>query len=524
MPPTIMESHMPPSSQAPLIDLTPFRKPGLVRRMLPFASMAAFAEVSLALPPGPKSVGYLTVNLALLTGIGVAVFLVPWKRLPAWVTVLVPVAYVGAILTLILASGGSTAGLDIVVLLPLVWTALYHRRWESYVVVVAIVAAEVVTSLTPVEVSDVDLLRRAALWAAMSLLVSVGTHDLRDQLSRTLAARESSLRQTEALEAAAEELTTMHDSQDVLDTATRLAAQLVSRPGTPSRRAQYLRVEGSKVVMVAQYDEAGRSVPTEFPLAEHPNLREVVETGIALCRPLDGVGAGPNTQQLMASTGVSTGIYVPVLFEGAIDGILSVHVRDDVASSELFEYCKAIGHLAELALANARNHEMLEAQAISDELTGLANRRAFNQIIEDRPGRLRFCVLAIDLDGLKEVNDTQGHETGDALLVHVAHVLRSTMRSGDMLARVGGDEIAGLLFDADEEDGIHAASRMLEALQASPFRGVPPGVSIGVASGTDHSDGHAIYAAADAAMYRAKREGGRRYAVADSTVGMAPAG
>jgi GGDEF domain-containing protein len=119
----------------------------------------------------------------------------------------------------------------------------------------------------------------------------------------------------------------------------------------------------------------------------------------------------------------------------------------------------------------------LEAQATTDALTGLPNRRAFDQLLARRPGRLPFCILAIDLDDLKQVNDTLGHTAGDNMLVHVSRVLAAE-------------------------------------LAATPFGGSPAGVSIGIASGGPEDKGQFTHAAADAAMYRAKRNGGSRSVVA----------
>jgi diguanylate cyclase (GGDEF)-like protein len=323
------------------------------------------------------------------------------------------------------------------------------------------------------------------------------------------------LRRTDGLATATERLTMIFDSHKVITTATELAAQLVSPPGTPGRRAQYTRVSGSTVTVVAQYDESGlSSMGFEFALSEHPILEEVIRTGVAANRPIDTEALGPEVRQMMAKLGLTHGVYVPVFLEGGLDGVLSVPSRGQAMSADLFEYCKAVGHLTELALGNARNHELLAAQATTDELTGLANRRAFDQQLANRPGRLRFCVLALDLDGLKKINDAEGHAVGDELLVHFSRVMSATLRSGDTFARLGGDEFAGLLFDADASDGTQAATRMLAALAAAPFRGEALGVSIGIASGGPESSGAAVSAAADAAMYRAKRGGGRRYVLA----------
>jgi signal transduction histidine kinase len=160
----------------------PFRGPGLLARVGPFAAIAVLAEASLALPPGPASTPAAVASVALLVAVAAA-FLLPWARLPAWMSILVPLAYTGSVLGLILAAG-TTSGVGIVILVPLIWTALFQQEWESACVVAAIVAVEVVISLTPVAVPDAVIARRVILWAALGTVLSVATHGLRDRIRR----------------------------------------------------------------------------------------------------------------------------------------------------------------------------------------------------------------------------------------------------------------------------------------------------------------------------------------------------
>jgi signal transduction histidine kinase len=162
----------------------PFRGPGLLVRAGPFAAIAVLAEASLALPPGPASTWAAVASVVLLVAVAAA-FLLPWSRLPGWLPVLVPLAYTGSVLALILAAG-TTSGVGIVILVPLIWTALFQRPWESACVVAAIVAVEVVISLTPVSVPDAVIARRVILWAALGTVISVATHGLRDRIRRAL--------------------------------------------------------------------------------------------------------------------------------------------------------------------------------------------------------------------------------------------------------------------------------------------------------------------------------------------------
>jgi diguanylate cyclase (GGDEF)-like protein len=181
----------------------------------------------------------------------------------------------------------------------------------------------------------------------------------------------------------------------------------------------------------------------------------------------------------------------------------------------------ALAAIALLALAglNLRaSHRRLRAVSLTDELTGLPNRRLFADRLEraltfgTRRG-LTSAVLLIDLDRFKEVNDTLGHDYGDALLRCVATRLSSAFRDSDTVARFGGDEFAVLLPEVtDETAAIRQAERCL-ALLREPFvvRGFTLGVdaSIGVVLSPHHGDvADELLRAADVAMYEAKA--GRR--------------
>jgi diguanylate cyclase (GGDEF)-like protein len=155
-----------------------------------------------------------------------------------------------------------------------------------------------------------------------------------------------------------------------------------------------------------------------------------------------------------------------------------------------------------------------EAQAMTDTLTGLANRRALDHRLSRLdPGRDSFALMHLDLDRFKAVNDTLGHAAGDHVLRHVAQVLSEATRLGDLLARIGGDEFVILLPGLTDRAQIEAiAQRIIEMLS----RPIPFGrtycevsCSIGTAlTGAYASpDLAAMMADADSALYRAKGEG-----------------
>jgi diguanylate cyclase (GGDEF)-like protein len=168
---------------------------------------------------------------------------------------------------------------------------------------------------------------------------------------------------------------------------------------------------------------------------------------------------------------------------------------------------------AELATAT----EELSHRAFHDQLTGLPNRTLFWDRLSHRLSladrrQTRFAVLFLDLDNFKAVNDTLGHAAGDRLLVDVAWRIRAALRAGDTAARVGGDEFVVLLDEvATSEAALVIAHRLSEALRAPYEIGADRRIamaSIGVVVGPESfGAADAVVAAADAAMYDAKRRG-----------------
>ncbi|WP_426939334.1 diguanylate cyclase domain-containing protein [Pseudarthrobacter sp. S3] len=198
------------------------------------------------------------------------------------------------------------------------------------------------------------------------------------------------------------------------------------------------------------------------------------------------------------------------------------HRLDVARRDELGEVAVAFNGMA-AALQNS--HKALTYRATHDDLTGLANRAALAERLlasfePDSNRRTRHeGLLFIDIDDFKDVNDSLGHEGGDALLAQLAERLRASVRSHDLVARLGGDEFAVVVLDND--DGTPAtgpvAERIYEAL-SEPFmigdRSLRGSLSMGVAQRTaDTADVTELLRQADSAMYRAKHGGKARYEV-----------
>src|SRR5262245_4292133 len=183
---------------------------------------------------------------------------------------------------------------------------------------------------------------------------------------------------------------------------------------------------------------------------------------------------------------------------------------------------------AAIALENARLHDVAQRQAITDDLTGLVNRRGFGGALEAEIERARrfgepLTVILADIDDFKLINDMFGHPTGDVVLRSFADLLRSHVREVDVPGRVGGEEFAILLPATDAGQAAIVAERMRHSLgtlslPVSAGRAVRLSSSFGIAQLRTSDAADDLFRAADEALYRAKSEGKNRIAKsADAT-------
>jgi len=171
--------------------------------------------------------------------------------------------------------------------------------------------------------------------------------------------------------------------------------------------------------------------------------------------------------------------------------------------------------------------------ALLDDLTGVGNRRHLLHRLAEECARSErsgepFALLLVDLDGFKAVNDTHGHAAGDACLQHFAVMAQTRLRPGDMLARAGGDEFCIVLPASTLREGAMIARRILDVCRADAAAcvgaDVPISLSIGVAQWTRDTGPYPdrLMAAADHALYAAKRDGKNRHAVYDPSPPLVP--
>jgi diguanylate cyclase (GGDEF)-like protein len=240
---------------------------------------------------------------------------------------------------------------------------------------------------------------------------------------------------------------------------------------------------------------------------------------------------GMNVSSIVASTGraahidhyaaptalgerAHAGVAAPISIAGKLWGTVgAARTGDGGLPPHAEERAARFADLAAIAISNAEARELLAERASTDELTKLANYRAFHERLRleveraIRHGRQLSLVL-IDIDGFKAVNDAHGHPTGDAVLEETARRLTAQMRETDMVARVGGEEFALLLPETGAADAFAVAERARRAVDHRPYEVAGHlAISAGVCSLADAGDAEAMLRLADRALYLAKNHG-----------------
>lgn len=177
---------------------------------------------------------------------------------------------------------------------------------------------------------------------------------------------------------------------------------------------------------------------------------------------------------------------------------------------------KLLSDQAAIAVSNASLHQMVSRQAYSDTLTGLPNRRALDERLEEevlsaRKNNYSFAVIMMDLDGFKIINDTYGHPVGDDVLRLVFGNMARGVRNTDFLARYGGDELTLILSQSDMSSALIVSEKIVEGMKKIKFK-LPDGkkLRLGISGGiaiypVNARNGPDLLRAADAALYKAKK-------------------
>jgi diguanylate cyclase (GGDEF)-like protein len=346
----------------------------------------------------------------------------------------------------------------------------------------------------------------------VSTLLIVGllikTNRSRRRALESLGAAHESLADAREMERQRASILEMVSTHTPLDRTLEKVAALCLRSG----------LEAGAAVWVGSADQlrfqVGANLPPEFteslelnpPPPSGPAATKQFGSYIDKLAAAAGLGTSP-PRELLEASGERIGMLQ--MFAPAGQAVAWQALLDQMAQ------------LASVAIENSLLYERLSFQAQHDALTGLPNRMLFqDRLLQATRLALRHhtkaAVLWIDLDKLKQINDTLGHRTGDEVLCELARRLGSSLRQSDTVARVGGDEFTVLVQDlAQPEDAERVAAKVLAAL-VRPFQlgsqEIRIGASLGISLFPDHAeDPVALLRHADLAMYSAKRAGGATF-------------
>lgn len=357
--------------------------------------------------------------------------------------------------------------------------------------------------------------------------LAVAFNHMTDELQQRLDQLE---RSRDALRANVDRLGNALSSTHNLDAILHVVCQ-TAVSAVQVRCGVVLRVEGRGPLQLLAEVAEGRP-PVEVSLVYGEGvLGRVAASG----ESVRGRIGGPESTDLQPAPGEPQSgqlLAVPIRRKDAVVAVLALYDREDgtAFTATDAETIHTLARQAGVAVDNVMLHEEAQRLAITDELTGLWNYRYLSMTLDreleraQRFGRV-LSVVMFDLDRFKLVNDTYGHQCGDAVLREVARRAAETTRDGDILARYGGEEFVVVLNETGGTGAVHAAERLRQCIGGTPFAGPEEeplriSVSLGTASYPEHgASATVLLRAADVALYAAKRGGRDRIAVARTQSG-----
>lgn len=224
-------------------------------------------------------------------------------------------------------------------------------------------------------------------------------------------------------------------------------------------------------------------------------------------------------------------ISIPLKVGETVVGVMNLaRTINGIFSDSELRLLGLLSDQAAVAISNANLHQMISQQAYTDTLTGLPNRRALDERLQEevqsaRRNNYSFAVVMMDLDGFKDINDTHGHAVGDEVLRLVFTQMARGVRNTDFLARYGGDELTLILTQSDMASARIVTEKILEGMKKLKYtlpdkRKLKLGISGGIAIYPVHArNGPDLLRAADAALYQAKKHNRGTFQMARGVTG-----
>lgn len=275
---------------------------------------------------------------------------------------------------------------------------------------------------------------------------------------------------------------------------------------------------GSPGIQTRKLNYDGESV-----FADSMRQRKIIQTrsiDLSLKSVLPDLDA-ETVKKVISNQPVKSVIVIPLITQNKEFGWFCVFsAREELAGTEM-DFLGLFAKQIEMAITIADLFQAVRDQAVTDALTGLYNRRYFEEALEKEVQRAKrqqqpFSIIGIDLDYLKKINDTHGHFYGDLAIKTIADVLKANARSVDVPARIGGEEFDVLLPGISSDGAMIAAERIRSAIEKTEIDTIGHITgSLGVATYFEHTDNvEELLELTDQAMYTSKREGRNRVTLA----------
>jgi diguanylate cyclase (GGDEF)-like protein len=473
----------------------------LRRPLLPAAAIVALALASSTLTPGGTDWAFFGAAAATAAAVVAVGRFARWERLPAAALLVLPVGCDAVLALLRQAQGGSTSGYGPLAVLPVVWVGLTLRRRDVAVIVVCTAALfSVPIALLGSPLYPHSGWRGTVLWTVVAAVVGLGANRATAAFRRQADLAAARARELDALVATQTAIATSHlDLDGVLATVVTEAQQL-----TGADAAVVELPDGDDLVYRAASGTVAQHLGLRVARAGSLSGRSFASRQVIVCR--DSETDGRVDRDACRRVGARSLVVVPLLHDGEAIGVLKVSSGvPDAFEERQGQLLAGLGTLIASALVRADLMHRLADQAVTDELTGLPNRRGWYAQLDAALARARrahgsVSVVVLDLDGFKEINDRRGHAAGDRLLRTASARWLAALRQSDVLGRVGGDEFAVLLEGADRGAVEDIVARLEQALAPTH------GASAGLAAWDGEEDASALVSRADTRMYDRKRQ------------------
>ena len=313
--------------------------------------------------------------------------------------------------------------------------------------------------------------------------------------------------------------------EDVMEQAAEAALAAMGAASLSISRWEQDRAAMRTLINVGELGPGEERLPADelYPLSENPVVAKLLEDGEPYQTAVDDPRGCPSAVAVLEALGKGSDVGVPILLDGEVWGEVwaTTALGERKFDAGDVRFLRAIADRLSLVLARGERFARVSRLAYEDPLTGLANRRAIEERLEallgsGDPAAAPLTLLLADVDGLKDINDAQGHHVGDLALCRVGEALVAAAgpEAAALVGRLAGDEFCVLLEDCEIDAATEVARTALELLVDDDLD-LSLSLSFGAAEASTTSTPAELLRAADTAQYAAKRRGGGRLCTAD---------